>query len=56
MGDTFTIRPAIPEDANRIHELHTNSVKALCHTHYSPEQITRVLPNVSSQTRSDPEY
>ena len=45
MGYTFTIRQALSEDANRIHELHTSSVKALCQTHYSPEQITEWLKN-----------
>ncbi len=45
MSSTFTIRLAVPEDANRIHELHTSSVKALCQTHYSPEQITEWLKN-----------
>ncbi len=45
MGYTFTIRQALSEDANRIHELHTSSVKALCQTHYSSEQITEWLKN-----------
>ena len=49
MGYTFTIRPATPEDANRIHELHTSSVKALCQSHYSSEQITQWLKNRTPQ-------
>ena len=49
MSSTFTIRLAVPEDANRIHELHTSSVKALCQTHYSSEQITEWLKNRTPQ-------
>lgn len=49
MGEIFTIRPAIPEDANRIHELHSSSVKVLCQDHYSPEQITQWLKNRTPQ-------
>lgn len=45
MGYTFTIRPALSEDANRIHELHTSAARALCQDHYSPEQITEWLKN-----------
>lgn len=49
MGRVFTIRPAIPEDAGWIHELHTNSVQALCKDHYSPEQIAGWLQNRTPQ-------
>ncbi len=45
MGYTFTIRQALSEDANRIYELHTSSVKVLCQNHYSSEQITEWLKN-----------
>ena len=49
MGHVFTIRPATPEDAERIHELHTNSVQALGKDHYSSEQITGWLKNRTPQ-------
>jgi len=39
------IRQATSRDAARIHELHTNSVQALCKDHYSPEQLTGWLKN-----------
>ena len=39
------IRPARPEDAPRLHELHTASVRALCAGHYSAEVIDAWLWN-----------
>ena len=33
------LRPARPEDAARLHELHTASVRTLCAPHYPPEVI-----------------
>src|SRR5258705_5158315 len=49
MCPTLIIRQATSRDAERIHELHTNSVKALCKDHYSPEQITGWLKNRTPQ-------
>jgi ribosomal protein S18 acetylase RimI-like enzyme len=43
------IRQATSRDADRIHELHTNSVKGLCQDHYSPEQIAGWLKNRTPQ-------
>jgi ribosomal protein S18 acetylase RimI-like enzyme len=45
----FTIRNATSDDAEQIHELHTNSVKALCKDHYSSEQIAGWLKNRTPQ-------
>jgi len=39
------IRPAILEDADAIHALHTASVRALCRNVYSPEVIAGWLRN-----------
>ena len=35
----ISIRPARPRDANKIHELHTASVRTLCGSHYSTDII-----------------
>jgi GNAT superfamily N-acetyltransferase len=43
----FEIRPAHIEEAERLHELHTASVRALCKDHYSPELIDGWLRNRS---------
>ncbi len=45
----FTIRQATANDAEQIHELHTNSVTTLCKDHYSPEQIIEWLRNRTPQ-------
>ncbi len=45
MTKPCTIRPATTGDASRIHALHTQSVRALCKDHYSPEQISGWLKN-----------
>ena len=42
-------RQATVEDAGRIHEIHTQSVKTLCKGHYSSEQIAGWLKNRSPQ-------
>ena len=39
------IRPARPEDAHRLHELHTESVRALCSSHYGADVIEAWLWN-----------
>lgn len=39
------IRQATADDAERIHEIHTQSVKTLCKGHYSSEQIAGWLKN-----------
>ena len=39
------IRPAWPDDAPRIHALHTASVRALCSGHYAVEVIEGWLAN-----------
>ena len=49
MTQTLTIRQATDGDACRIHALHTQSVRALCKDHYSPEQISGWLKNRSPQ-------
>lgn len=49
MEYVFMIRSATPEDAERIDELHTRSVQALCKDHYSSEQITGWLQNRTPQ-------
>ena len=41
----IVIRPARPEDAPRLHQLHTASVRALCASHYSAEVIDAWLLN-----------
>ena len=41
----LVIRQARREDASRLHELHTASVRALCARHYSPEVIDGWLRN-----------
>ena len=43
------IRQATADDAGRIHEIHTQSVKTLCKAHYSSEQIAGWLKNRSPQ-------
>lgn len=43
------IRQATVDDAGRIHEIHTQSVKTRCKGHYSSEQITGWLKNRSPQ-------
>ncbi len=45
MEHTFKIRQATAADAERIHELHTRSVKELCKDHYAPELIAGWLKN-----------
>ena len=37
-------------------DISRQAADALTYAHNRPQPITRVLPNVSSQTRSDPEY
>ena len=49
MSQILTIRQATSGDANRIRELHTSSVQALCKDHYSPEQIAGWLKNRTPQ-------
>lgn len=49
MSHRWTIRQATAEDADRIHEVHTHSVRALCQDHYSPEQIARWLKHRTPQ-------
>jgi GNAT superfamily N-acetyltransferase len=44
----IVIRQAQREDASRLHELHTASVRALCSAHYSPEIIDGWLQNRSA--------
>jgi GNAT superfamily N-acetyltransferase len=44
----IVIRQAQREDASRLHELHTASVRALCSEHYSPEIIDGWLQNRSA--------
>jgi putative acetyltransferase len=44
----IVIRQAQCEDASRLHELHTASVRALCTEHYSPEIIDGWLQNRSA--------
>ena len=44
----FVIRQARPEDAARLHELHTSSVRALCAAHYSPDVIDGWLQSRSA--------
>jgi putative acetyltransferase len=39
MASRFKIRTAVGDDAVRIHELHTRSVRELCKDEYSDEQI-----------------
>jgi putative acetyltransferase len=46
---TYTLRNARPADAQRIHELHTASVRGLCMGHYSQEVIDGWLQNRSPQ-------
>jgi predicted N-acetyltransferase YhbS len=41
----FTIRTATPDDAARLHELHTAAVRQLCAPHYAPEVIEGWLVN-----------
>jgi putative acetyltransferase len=41
----IVIRPARLEDAPRLHELHTASVRALCSSHYSADVIDAWLLN-----------
>ncbi len=49
MQQTVGIRQATTTDTERIHEIHTQSVKTLCKGHYSSEQITGWLKNRSPQ-------
>ncbi len=42
---SFTIRTAAPDDAARLHALHTASVRGLCAPHYAPEIIDGWLAN-----------
>lgn len=49
MQQTVGIRQATTADAERIHEIHTQSVKTLCKEHYSSEQIAGWLKNRSPQ-------
>ena len=39
------VRPARPEDAARLHELHTASVRTLCSSHYRADIIEAWLAN-----------
>jgi GNAT superfamily N-acetyltransferase len=41
----FTIRAATPDDAVRLHELHTTSVRTLCAPHYAAEVVDGWLAN-----------
>jgi predicted N-acetyltransferase YhbS len=41
----FAIRAATPEDAARLHQLHTTSVRRICAPHYEPEVIDGWLAN-----------
>lgn len=43
------IRSAMPEDAQRIHELHLAAVRALCANYYAPEIVEGWLANRSAQ-------
>ncbi len=43
------IRQATDADAARLHELHTNSVRTLCKSHYAPEVIDGWLAKRSPQ-------
>ena len=45
MTPDLAIRPAQPDDAPRIHELHTASVRALCSSHYAADVIEGWLLN-----------
>ena len=45
MSSDFVIRPARPDDAPRLHELHTASVSALCSGHYAADVIEGWLLN-----------
>ncbi len=49
MQQTVGIRQATTADAERIHEIHTQSVKTLCKEHYSSEQLAGWLKNRSPQ-------
>ena len=49
MQQTVGIRQATTADTERIHEIHTQSVKTLCKGHYSSEQIAGWLKNRSPQ-------
>ena len=41
----FAIRTATPDDAARLHELHTAAVRQLCAPHYTPDIIDGWLAN-----------
>ena len=41
----MAIRPARPDDAPRVHELHTVSVRTLCSAHYAADVIDGWLAN-----------
>jgi len=41
----FAIRTATPDDAARLHELHTAAVRQLCAPHYAPDIIDGWLAN-----------
>ena len=41
----FAIRAATSEDAARLHQLHTTSVRRICAPHYAPEVIDGWLAN-----------
>ena len=41
----FTIRPATPADAPRLHAVHTAAVRRICAPHYAPEVIDGWLDN-----------
>ena len=49
MQKELGIRQATADDAGRIHEIHTQSVRTLCKGHYSSEQIAGWLKNRSPQ-------
>ena len=49
MQKIVDIRQATSDDAGRIHEIHTQSVRTLCKGHYSSEQIAGWLKNRSPQ-------
>ena len=49
MQKIVDIRQATADDAGRIHEIHTQSVRTLCKGHYSSEQIAGWLKNRSPQ-------
>ena len=53
-SSNIVIRPARSEDALRLHELHTTSVRALCAGHYSADVIEAWLWNRAPSGYLDP--